>query len=335
MKRIYILMGGLLILALLNACGSSAPESAVTEAPAPTLSPTDTPLPPTPAPLDLNVLVVDESGVPIPGAEIIFPEAGAYVPVKTDEKGAYSWTDLKKDKASLKISAQGYNGVEETLTLAPGANEFVAKLIMPPHALLASQACAPGETFLYAEDFQDGKANGWGAYPPGKTVTVEADIDVPDNMILLIDFGDTDGEYQFNMEPPQSNVVWRLKYKPGDHSRFNVGLGKGEPGYFTVISGDEFSLSSYSNAEGRKFLSRGSANMDKTIWHLLEFSSYSGRLEVWADGVSLSYDGALIPDANKVGVGSAKLPPDSFIRVDNVSLCGLNAPFTSMYAPSP
>lgn len=323
----------ILILVFLSACGQPAATLPPTDTPVP--PPTNTPDPPTPEPLSLNVLVVDDAGNPIPGAEIIFPESGAYVPVKTDDRGAYQWTDLKKDKATLKVSAQGYNGLEETLTLTPGANEYVAKLVMPPHALLASNACAAGETFLYAEDFQDGKANGWGAYPPGKTVAVEADVDVPDNMILLIDFGDTDGEYQFNMEPPQSNVVWRLKYKPGNHSRINVGLGKGEPGYFTAISGDEFSLNSYSNAEGRKFLARGSANMDKTIWHLLEFSSYNGRLEIWADGVSLSYDGALIPDANKVGVGSAKLPPDSFIRVDDISLCGLSAPFTSMYNPSP
>ena len=322
----------ILILVFLSACGQPAATQAPADTPVP--PPTNTSAPPTPEPLDLNVLVVDESGAPIPGAEIIFPEAGAYVPVKTDEKGAYSWLDLKKDKASLKISAQGYNSVEETLTLASGANEFVAKLQMPPHALLASSACAPGETFLYAEDFQDGKATGFTVYPPGKVITVEPDTDVSDNMILLVDF-EEDGEYQFSMEPPQMNVVWRLRYKPGNSSRLNVGLGKGVPGYFLVMSADEFSLNSYSDADGRKFLARGNSVMGKGVWHLLEFSSYNGHLEVWADGVAISYDGASIPDANKVGIGSAKVPPDSYVRVDDVSLCALSSPFTSIYTPAP
>ncbi len=329
MKHVLTLI---LILVFLAACGQPAATQPPVDTPVP--PPTSTPEPPTPMPLDLTVLVVDESGAPIPGAEIIFPESGAYTPVKADDKGSYRWTGLKKEKASLKISAQGYNAVAETLTLAPGANEYVATLVLPPHAFLASQACASGETFVYAEDFQDGKATGFTVYPPGWAITIEPDTDVPDNMILLINF-EEDGEYQFGMEPPQMNVVWRLRYKPGNSSRLNVGLGKGVPGYFVVMSADEFSLNSYSDADGRKILARGNSVMGKGVWHFLEFSSYNGHLEVWADGVSISYDDAPISDANKIGIGSAKVPPDSYVRVDDVSLCALSAPFTSLYTPAP
>lgn len=267
--------------------------------------PTSTPEPPTPMPLDLTVLVVDRSGAPICSCSNSVPKSGAYTPVKADDKGSYRWTGLKKEKASLKISAQGYNAVAETLTLAPGANEYVATLVLPPHAFLASQACASDETFVYAEDFQDGKATGFTVYPPGWAITIEPDTDVPDNMILLINF-EEDGEYQFGMEPPQMNVVWRLRYKPGNSSRLNVGLGKGVPGYFVVMSADEFSLNSYSDADGRKILARGNSVMGKGVWHFLEFSSYNGHLEVWADGVSISYDDAPISNTNKSALGLRK-----------------------------
>ena len=319
---------------LLGACGPSTPAATQPPVLPPTaVPPTNTPVP-TPVPYDLTVTVTDTNGNLIAGALVVFPESGSSEPVVTDDAGRAVWTNLDGPNVSLIVTAQGYFKGEQGAALERGPNEVIMNLKRDPFGILPSQACAPGETFLYAEDFQDGLVENWNTYPRGIEIPIGADSNTPENMVLRLDFGATDGEFEPMSVPYQENIVRRMKYMPGNHSRFNVGFGKGNPGYFVVLSADEITLNFYSEATGEQKLARGKPVMAQGVWHLLEFSSYNGRLEVWADGVlAAAFDGAVaIPDGHHImGIGSAFLPPESIVLVDDVSLCGLSAPFTSSY----
>jgi hypothetical protein len=325
---------GVLIL-LLAACGPSPEQAATTTIPAPTSVPPTAIPSPTPVPYDLTVTVVDEQGNPISWAQIAIVELNQSVTV--DESGQASWKDLSQGNITLRVTAQGYSTGEQQFALDRGLTEASIALVHEPYGLLPSQACAVNETLLYAEDFQDGAVEDWGTYPPGIAIPIEADPDVPENKVLLLNFGGTDGEFQVNTVPIQDNVVRRLKYKPGDHSRFSVGLGKGNDSYFVVLSGDEISLNYYSEATGEQKLARGNPIMSQGVWHLLEYSSYNGKIEVWADGTLVaSADEVSLPTEGRIlGIGSAYLPPDSLIRIDDISICELNAPFESLPAALP
>jgi len=43
-----------------------------------------------------------------------------------------------------------------------GPNDMSIVLERDPYGVLPASACAPGETLLEVEDFQDGRAQGWG-----------------------------------------------------------------------------------------------------------------------------------------------------------------------------
>ncbi len=335
--RIKILLLAILIASfLLGACGPSPEQVATMTASAwtPTPKPTSTPLPTptaTPIPYDLTVKVTDEQGDSISWASISLVELN--LTPATDDSGQASWTNLPQGNVTVKVTAQGYTTAEQQFSLNPGLNEQAIALARIPFGLLPSQACASSETMLYAEDFQDGVVESWGSYPPGTTFPFETDPTAPDNKVLLLNFGSTDGEFQVKTIPLQDNIVRRLRYMPGNHSRFNVGWGRGNPGYFVVLSADEITLNFYSEATGTQRLARGKPVMSQGAWHLLEISNFNGRIEVWADGkLAASYDGATsLTEGNIAGIGSAFLPPDSIVRIDDISICGLSAPFASTY----
>ena len=102
MKITFTLIGGLFILVLLTACGPSAEQSATMTASAwtPTPPPTATP---TPVPYNVNVSIADESGAPIAGANIVFPESGNGEPVQANEQGQFSWNNLEGENATFKV----------------------------------------------------------------------------------------------------------------------------------------------------------------------------------------------------------------------------------------
>jgi hypothetical protein len=278
--------------------------------------------------------VVDDQGNPISWANVSLDELK--LSAKVDDTGQAVWTDLSQGNVTLHVTAQGYAVAEEQLSLDRGPTEKTITLTRVPFGLLPSQACAPGETFLYAEDFQSGAVENWGSYPPGTPFPIEEDPTTPGNKVLSINFGKTDGEFEVKAIPMQDNVVRRFKYMPGNHSRFNTGFG-GTSSYFIVLSADQLVLNFSSETAGVQTLAHGKPAMVQGIWHLLEFSSYNGKIEVWADGkLAASYEGATaLTDGNILTIGSAFLPPDSVVRVDDVSICGLNAPFVPMPAAAP
>ncbi|MEW5941059.1 MAG: carboxypeptidase-like regulatory domain-containing protein [Chloroflexota bacterium] len=322
---------------LLSACGSQPTPIPPTAPPPTAIPPTDTPIPPspTPVPYDLTITVVDEAGNPIPWANVTLVELNLSATV--NESGQASWTNLAQANVTVRVAAQGYAAAEQQLSLNPGPNEQTVTLTRVPYGLLPSQACAPGETLLYAEDFQDGAVENWGVYPPGTVLPFDVDPTAADNKVLMLNFGDTDGEFQVNTIPFQDNIVRRLKYMPGDHSRFHLGYGFGNNTYFATLSADEIVLSYYSDATNMQTLDRGKPVMAQGVWHVLEFSSYNGRIEIWADGtLAVSYDGATaVSEGNVLHIGSAFLPPESIVRIDDISLCGLSAPFVPMPTAAP
>jgi hypothetical protein len=70
-------------------------------------------------------------------------------------------------------------------------------------------------------------------------------------------------------------------------------------------------------------------------WHNIEISTYQGDTQVWLDGKRMAgyTDPKPLPGGGigleLISFDSSK--PDTIIYFDNISVCGLSAPFTSMY----
>ena len=330
MKTRHLTLSLLLMIAfVLGACGPSAEEIAAMTASAwtPTPNPTSTP-PPTataiPLPIDLTVTVADEAGNPIAGASIAYPASGSPQPSQTDGSGQAMWMNLPQASGKLTVAAPGYSSSESTLDLVPGSNELSVTLTRVPFGLTAADACAPGESTLYVEDFQVGAVNNWDAYPPGTPLRLVDDIVNPGDQILAIDFGSSDGEFTLRAGPFQSGVVLRFWYRPGDHARFHVSwVGEAS------MNADGFVFNDYSS--GATFT--GKPVMQQGVWHLMEVSTIGDTIEFWVDGaLNITAQSPTISSGTKLGFGSAFLPPESISYINNISICGLNGgSFTSMY----
>jgi len=173
MKSIIAVNTLLLLLTFITACGPSPEQIATmtasiwTSTPPPTqtpIPPTPTPVPtstPTPEPYNLSLLITDDQGAPIAGAEIALAGSSNNEPLLTDTSGKYSLANLPGEVVTLKILASGYMPAEQAATIKRGQNEIAIKLTRDPFGLLPSDACAKTEKPLYIEDFQDKRAKGW------------------------------------------------------------------------------------------------------------------------------------------------------------------------------
>lgn len=314
-----------LLVFLLAGCAPAAqPTPASTAVPAATSTPT-------PPPYDLTVKITDEAGAPVTWAQVAL--SGLKEATSVTEKGEVVWTNLPNASVTVSVEAQGLSPAEASGELKPGGNEMTIILKSRPFGLTPAVACAPGETPLYAQDFQSGELSDWGIYPPGATFAMQADPAQPDNQVLALNFGKQDGEYQVLATPLEDSVVRRFKYKPGDHSRFNTGWGTGQNGYFMVLSADEFALNQIKDGAVIRSLAHSKPVMEQGIWHLLEISVSGDSIEVWADGQhKFTYAGTAQTEGNVMGIGSAALPPQSIVLIDDLSLCRLNGTFASTYA---
>ena len=342
MKSKQLSLTLLLLLAfILGACGPSAEQIATMTASAwtPTPKPTNTPPPTptaTPLPYDLTITVTDTNGQPIAGAFVIFPESGSDKPVVTDDAGHAVWTNLDGSNVSLTVTAQGYFKGEQGAALERGPNEVTVTLERDPFGLLPSDACGADETLLYAEDFQDGAVTNWGTYPSGAEIKILPDAAVEGNSFLSLDFGDLDGQFTINSIAFQADIVRRLKYRPGDHSRFHVGWGGGggpdAASIEIVISADEMRMNLWGSGPAATLLGNGRPSMQQGVWHLLELVTRGETIELWVDGVlNISTNHAPLTQGSNLYFGSNDLPPESIVSLDDISFCGLGATFESMY----
>jgi hypothetical protein len=376
MKHIMKFVVGILVL-LLAACGPSPEQiatmtaSAWTATPKPTATPVPPTLTPTPTPIpyDVNVTIVDASGAPIPEAQIVFPESGNGEPVLADAQGKFSWMNLAGDAATFNVSAQGYLPGQQTATLQRGVNEVAIILERDPYGLLPSTACAPGETLLYLEDFQDGEAQGWhgdqndqsGSKSPGPAPDTAA------NSVFIFDANKLtpgpDARLSAGYDAGEasssffSDAVWRLHFmvnRPTAPAFSWHQAGPSEFGGQEVTEtwyGIYFWGSPWNQIHVRRTIlgDSGPISDEEVVtgtftqvpgqWHWIEISSYQGHLQIWVDGkLEAEYqDSQPLPQGKiSMGVmGTFTEASTTILYFDDLTVCGLSAPFTSMAPPVP
>lgn len=339
-----ILLPLMMVVFVLVACGPSPEEAATMTASAwtPTpVPPTSTPTP-TPIPYGLSVLVTDADGVAVSGANITM--VGDDIPVFTGEDGKADWTNLPEPDGSLTIAAQGYFASDQTFSLQRGPNELSFTLERDPSGLLPAQACAVGESLLYIEDFQDNEAQGWPeiefrangwnlseyASEPGNFVASNNSAEHPFAVLQDKTFNDAIWRVRFFVEGRraisfnwQSNFNLDIDGEHVDDARYQIvadtqGIG---------IRRLTIPILNIGVASGR--------GASAGAWHNIEISTYQGDTQVWLDGKRIAgyTDPKPLPGG---GIGLELMSfdsskPDTVIYFDNISICGLSAPFTSMY----
>lgn len=341
MKRKILIV--LIALPLMFAgCGPSPEEVATMTASAWTATPTITPSPtPTPIPYDMTVSVTDVDGIPIAGASV---SVGDGDPVLTDASGAISWINLDTPDGSVNVSAQGYFASEQTFSLNRGPNEVVVALERDPNGLLPTQACTVGESLLYIEDFQDNEAEGWpeiDLHANGWTVSEYATE--PGNMVA----SNNSAEHPSAVfeEKTFADAVWRVRFFVEGRRAISFNWVQN---FNLDVDGEHVDNSRYQivvdtdRTEIRRLtlpvLNIGAAagkGAPAGAWHNIEMSTYQGDTQVWLDGKRIAgyTDPKPLPGGGigleLISFNSSK--PDTIIYFDNISVCGLSAPFTSMY----
>jgi len=218
-----------------------------------------------------------------------------------------------------------------------------------PHALLPSEACAPGERLLYLEDFQDGEALEWAAIEfRAQGWDIAPEPDSPGNMVALRP-GAPDGASAELRDYPLDNAVWRVRFRNHGMVLTNF-LWQTSGGY--EVDGVRVEYSSYvleTNPQGFILVERDqdplsyirflevSVNLSMDIWHTLEISSYEGVTEIWLNGNRLvTYqDPKPLPNGKLALIVAESTDVESIAYFDDLSICELTAAFVPMLTPDP
>jgi hypothetical protein len=352
-KHIYLIILAAVIL-LIAGCGPSPEEIATMTAAAwtPTPLPTATP---TPIPFDISVNIVDQDGNPIPKASIVFPESGDDTPVTADDSGQASWNNLPGDSGNLGVTAQGYLPSEESLSLERGLNEVTVTLERDAYGLLPADACAAGETLAYAEDFQDGVADGWPEIQfnaPGWAIT--SDPNDESDLVISASYSESTGGSPMNSRLEgyaYENAVWRIRYlivgrivEPNWFS-FNW-LQAPEPVFVndTEVFDSRYQLPLNQNNFHMRRLQQPILNIQvasgrypkEGVWHYVEMATYQGYTEVWVDGVlNMKYQDPQPLPAGGPGLELWLGDETATVYFDDISLCELSAAFAPIPTPTP
>jgi hypothetical protein len=372
MKRLFVTCGIAFLTLWLTGCGPSAEEVATMTASAwtPTPLPTATP---TPVPYDLTLTIVDQDGSPISGTSVSFPESGDDAPLPVDEKGQITWKNLPVSSGTLRISAQGYLPANQSLDLERGQNESVITLERDSYGILPSEACAPGETLLYVEDFQDGEAQGWsvgdGGETPNQPFTVGPAPDDPNNQVLAL--AESNGEAgqwigtNYYGDDPYANyygdAVWRMNFQVNQPTTVALNWHEAGPSEFNnmEVSGTDYGIRLRGGAanlvevnrlifgpdgaplgsdQGGGQVAEGTFVLKPETWHFLELSTYQGHLQIWLNGKSeVDFQDPLALPPGTMGIwfgGQVDEPLTSVISIDRITVCQLSAEFTSIAPPA-
>lgn len=349
---------------LIASCGPTEEEIATMTASAWTPTPTPTVTPsPTPMPYDLTVTVTDAEGNPITGASAVFPESGNVEPVQVDGSGSVSWTNLHGPVGSVIVTAQGYFKAEQAIELQRGLNEASVTLERDPFGVLSSEACGAGESLLYMDDFQDGEAQGWNfAYNTNAGAHYVASApDAGTNSVLTIDankitYYGGDAYLGGNGSETFGDSVWRMKFmvsRPTAPSFVWRGSGPLELGgqqfthaqYGFYFAGGISQVQLNRSLEGgpnvvvsNPRLTTASFRQTEMQWYQMEVSTYQGHTQLWIDGKKvMEYtDTVPLPPGNiGIWIGAFTEPSTTVLYFDNISVCGLGAPFASMFGVAP
>ena len=352
-RKSFVLLVIVLVIILATGCSPSPEEIATMTATAwtPTPMPTSTPLPTptsTPIPYDLTVSVKDVEGNPISGASVMLAELGEdeMAMQSSDTNGQVSWMNLPGEMITLSVQGQGYFSGELSQPIERGPNEVTVSVERDPFGLLPSEACAPGETPLLIEDFQDGKAQHW----DNITAAIEFNAqngwslveDEPGNFVAVAsnapDFA-TDSYFYDELEL-YSNAVWRIKTKivgKNNDAFLNWRHGwnnNGDWRYIVQYGGPALlSLSRLHYDAGHFNVSGSSFGFREEQWYFFEVGTFEGTTDVWVDGVQKnSYTDPQPMEPGTIGLevhlsdGS-----DSAYTFDNIVVCGINTPFETIY----
>lgn len=339
-----ILLPLLIVVFVLAACGPSPEEAATMTASAwtPTPVPPTATSTPTPIPYDLTVSITDADGVAVSGAIVTIN--GSDTPVFAGEDGKTEWTNLPEPDGSMTITAQGYFASEQTFSLSRGPNDLTFTLERDPNGLLPTQACGTGESLLYIEDFQDNEAQGW------------PEIDLHANGWNIAEYTGEPGNivasnnnmthHGNNLQDKTfSDAVWRARFAVDGRRplSFNWLVNYGvqidgqqidDARYQIVVDTDGIGLRRLTLPVLNIGAASGSG-ASAGSWHNLEISTFQGETQVWLDGKKAAgyVDPKPLPGG---GVGLELMSfdsskPDTVVYFDNISVCGLSAPFASVY----
>lgn len=296
---------------------------------------------------NLMVTLSDLEGNVVPGTNVTVAEMGSLgdATAVSDDMGTAAWGDLPGETATLHIIAPGYFSAQETLTLEKGDNEASLTLERDPFGKLISQACRPEETYLYAEDIQDGKMEGWNQLTsaiemgaPGYSIIAEPEQE--NNTILKLE-GMSDNMHSNPMGYEQTSfgdavlrfdvqsfgnihhiVAWHRNYETGQgYMWFIYGAGYNGGRLEKDLGGNMVTALSWN-----KYIGDGK-------WHTFEISTYQGEVQLWIDGRYM----AQWADQQPIEEGVFTIEHDfwkggSYAHYDNFAVCGLNAPFVSIFA---
>ena len=364
----------LLLTIVLGACGPSPEQIATMTASAwtPTPKPTSTPPPTptaTPLPYDLTVKVTDAEGNPIAGALAFFPMSGSDEPVAADDSGQAVWSNLDGPAGTVTVVAQGYFKGEQSFNLNRGANEIVLKLERDPFGLLPSDACGAGESLLYVEDYQDGEAQDWNRDQSNPdAIYVGPAADDAANSVWTIDatkitdynnawLGANYAQNNMGGKPGLfGDAVWRMKFmvsRPTAPSFSWISFGP------ITVGGQEVGNSSYAfnlaGGQNQIRLNRTLFTMSEELvsdqvvksggfkqlemtWHYAELSVFQGNVQMWVDGKPVIdfTDPEPLPEKT-IGIWIGPFTDKSLtvMYFDDIRVCELSAPFTSVYSPTP
>jgi hypothetical protein len=301
--------------------------STPTDTPTPTVTstPTDTPTPtPTPIPFDLTVMVNGEDGAPLPGISISLAGIGSQT---TDPAGQASWANLPGDTVSLTAATQGYFPTQESITLERGLNEVTVVLQRDPAALLPAEACAPGETLLYLEDFQDGQAQGW-INIDNAPWSLGPAPDNPGNTVLTIS-GPLTGNLPVLLDHVFENAVWRIRarYDGNVATLFNWrhSWDQGDKRYLLYVNPNLTEFVPLDSIGEEVPGAQSPQHAQPSTWHRYEIRTVGNTSAVAMDGQEIMS----FVDPNPLPPGTIGLHPiyeegmaGSF-HYDNISVCGL------------
>ena len=345
---IRFMIGFALLALLASGCSAPATPPPPTETPVPTATipptstpiPTDTPTPtPTPVPYGLAVSVLDEQGAPIAGAQLALTVDDAAVDdAQSDESGAATWDNLPGEAISLEVAAQGYQPAQVAQTITRGDNQVSVTLVRDDFAPLPAEACAPGETLLYIEDFQDQRAQGWPEIEFGAMGwKIEDDPQFPGNLVVAARQGAPWVFYNIeNMS--LGNVVWRLRYQYSGNAVTHLNFRFVESGQLSArymyVGGTYSHLQRIENE-----ITVGLANFPNEkadTWHLLEMAFYDGVLSIYRDGVKLIvYEDPMPWEGGSINLEPYPQDETAAFYYDDLVLCNLSAPFAPLPTPEP
>ncbi len=286
---------------------------------------------------------------------VIFPESGDDNPVTADDDGQVAWNNLPGEDGTLSISAQGYLPAQQTLSLVRGPNEVAITLERDPYGLLPSEACAPGETPAYVEDFQDSVADGWPdiqfnapGWALGPAPMDDSDLVISASYSSNTGGGPISSQWQgLTFE----NAVWRIRYLvegklSGNNSlSFNwlhavepfeiQGVEVFDSRYQLPMSEGQFEMRRLQQPVLNFSVARGKYPISGE-WHYIEMATYQGYTEVWVDGAQvMTYQDPELLPAGTIGLEIWLFDELATIYFDDISICELSAPYVPVPTPAP